>query len=262
MPGSLVLDAEGIAIFAVVLIAGAVAGFVNTVAGGGSLLTLPALMLAGLPAPVANGTNRLAIVAQSISGTVAFHRQGMLPTKAIVPIVLPTVAGAIGGAALATQSPAWLLEPILIATMIGMAILMVIKPGVLPERREDEAPRSPWSPAGLAGLVLAGAYGGFVQAGVGFVLLAVLGGLLRYDAVRGNALKVVCTLVFTLPALAIFAYAGQIRWEHAVILAIGNALGSQLGVRFAVRVPAKVLRAFVVVSVVAMGGAALLKRLF
>lgn len=253
------LPAESLALHAALLGAGIAAGFINTMAGGGSLLTLPALMLLGLPPNVANGTNRLAVVSQSLLGVLSFHREGKLHTKAMVPVTAPAVLGAIAGAVVAAIAPPEILEPVLLGTMIAMALVMLLMPKLV-MAEPDEVPRSPWKhfPSWL-GLFGAGVYGGFVQAGVGFVLLAVLGGLLRYDAVRANALKLVCTLVFTLPALAIFVVAGQVEWIPAVLLALGTMMGSFLGVRFAVKANRRVLHAIIVAMVIASCVAAFLK---
>jgi uncharacterized membrane protein YfcA len=105
----------------------------------------------------------------------------------------------------------------------------------------------------------AGLYGGFVQAGVGFVLLAVLGGVLRYDIVRANALKLVCTLVFGSVALGVFAVAGQVEWKLAALLAVYTVIGSQLGVRFALRARHDIIRWIMFAAVVATCVAAMLK---
>ncbi|HJL14229.1 MAG TPA: sulfite exporter TauE/SafE family protein [Sandaracinaceae bacterium LLY-WYZ-13_1] len=258
------LDPLGIApttlgLYAALVGAGVAAGFINTMAGGGSLLTLPALMLLGLPANVANGTNRLAVVTQSLSGALAFHRAGKLHTEAALPVAAPTIAGAVCGATAAAWTPVAYLEPILLGTLVVMALLMVVRPrAVLADPGEE--PRHPWKSArALLGLFGAGLYGGYVQAGVGFVLLAVLGGALRYDAVRANALKLVCTLLFGVAALAVYVAAGQVRWVPAAVLAVGTVVGAQLGVRFAVKAKAKVLRAIIFVLVVASCVAAWLK---
>lgn len=245
------LAPETVAVYAALLGAGIAAGFINTMAGGGSLLTLPALMLVGLPPNVANGTNRLAVVSQSLSGALAFHKEGKLHTDAVLPIAAPTVLGAIAGAAVAAIAPPAILEPVLLGAMVVMAFVMLLKPNLV-MAAGDEAPRSAWKHApSWLGLFGAGVYGGFVQAGVGFVLLAVLGGLMRYDAVRANALKLVCTLLFGVPALAIFVVAGQVDWIPAVLLALGTVVGSQLGVRFAVKANPKAIRAIIVVTVIA-----------
>lgn len=250
---------ESLALYAALLGAGVVAGFMNSVAGGGSLLTLPALMLLGLPVHVANGSNRLAIVTQSLFGVLAYHREGKLHTGALVSVTAPTVLGAIAGAAVAAVVPSVVLRPVLLGTMVAMALLMLLKPRVaLPE--PDEEPRSPWKhwPSWL-GLFGAGVYGGFVQAGVGFVLLTVLGGLLRYDATRANALKLVCTLVFTVPALGIFVLADQVAWIPASLLAVGTVLGAFVGVRFAIRAQGPLLRGVIVALVLVSCVAAFFK---
>jgi len=245
------VEPERIALYGLLVTAGVAAGFINTVAGGGSLLTLPALMLLGLPAHVANGSNRLAVVTQSISGVLGYRREGKLDTQAIGPVVAPTVFGAACGAGAAAYTPEWLLEPVLLGTMIVMALVTLVRPKlVLPD--ESEGPLT-WRerPSALLGLFGAGLYGGFIQAGVGFVLLAVLGGLLRQDIVRANALKLVCTSLFGVVALGIFVYADQVAWIPAAVLAVATVVGSQLGVRFAVDTSPKVLRGIVFVAVVA-----------
>jgi len=248
-----VSDPTGLALVAV---AGVAAGFVNTMAGGGSLLTLPALMLLGLPADVANGTNRLSIVTQSVSGVWLFKRSGKLAGASVGPVVLPTLVGSAVGATVASRVPASVLEPVLLVTLAAVALLTAFAPNIVAP--EGEEPRPVGLRGGL-GLFAAGLYGGFIQAGVGFVLLGVLGGLLRYDLVRANALKLVCTAIFGVVALGIFVAAGQVSWLPAVVLAGATVLGSQLGVRFALKVEARVLRRIVLVAVLASCAAALFR---
>ncbi len=253
------MEPERIALFGLLALAGVAAGFLNVLAGGGSLLTLPVLMLLGLPASVANGTNRLAVVTQSISGVIAYRRAGKLSTEALAPVVIPTILGAACGATAAAWAPEAILEPVLLGTMVVMALVMLVRPTLVAPEGE-EGPRTwrerPWALAGLFG---AGLYGGFVQAGVGFVLLAVLGGTLRFELVRANALKLVCTSLFGIVALGIFVVADQVEWISATVLAVATILGSQLGVRFAVKASPKVLRGIVFVAVVASVVAVLLR---
>ncbi len=241
---------------AVLLGAGLVAGFVNTVAGGGSLLTLPALMLLGLPATLANGTNRLCIVAQSLAGTAAYHRAGKLHTPALARVLPPTLLGSALGAYAASRAPETLLRPVLLATLVVVALLLTFRPRAVVA--EGEEPRAIDARA-FAGLFAAGMYGGFIQAGVGFVLLSVLGGMLRYDLLRANALKLVCTTIFGSVALVVFVLAAQVVWLPAALLAAATVLGSVLGVRFAVKLDPVVLRRLVLVVVVACVIGVLLK---
>jgi hypothetical protein len=239
--------------------AGIAAGFLNTMAGGGSMLTLPVLMMLGLPADLANGTNRLSIVSQSISGALGFRRAGKLDDDSIGPVLVPTALGALGGALAAAYVPPDLLKHVLLGTMLAVAVAMLLFPNAV-IAPVDSTPRRLWkSPAGLLGLFAAGVYGGFVQAGVGFVLIAVLGGVLRYDLVSTNALKLVCTLVFGLVGVGVFAVAGQVVWLPAALLAVYTVIGSQLGVRFALHVSQGVIRWIIFVAVAASCAGAYLK---
>lgn len=248
-----------ILLYSLLAVAGIAAGFLNTMAGGGSMLTLPVLMLLGLPADVANGSNRLAVVTQSLSGMLGFRRRGKLDERALLPVVAPTVVGAVAGAMLAASVPAEALKYVLLGTMMAMALVMALAPKVV-TAPEDEAPRlGSRRLAGTAALLGAGLYGGFVQAGVGFLLLGAIGGVLRYDLVRANALKLACTCIFSVAALAVFVIAGQVSWAPAALLAAATTIGAQLGVRFAVNAPQRVLRGIVLVCVLATCVAALLK---
>ncbi len=234
---------------AILAVAGVLATVINVMAGGGGMIVLPALMALGLPADVANGTYRLGVVTQSVAGTAAFHRHGKLDSASIVPILIPTILGAVCGALLATWIPRELLKPIMLVTMIAMAALIVFRKQTLIPG--DGAPLTPRDlPRSNVGLFLAGVYGGFIQAGVGFLLLGVLVGTLRHDLITANALKLVVTLAFGTVSLGIFVWAGMVSWTPAVILAASSIVGARLGVRLVMKVPATGLRWFVFVCVV------------
>jgi hypothetical protein len=159
------------------------------------------------------------------------------------------VLGAVAGALLATWIPRDLLKPIMLVTMIAMAALIVFRKQTLiaeagPSLTPSEAPRS------FVGLFFAGVSGGFILAGVGFLLLGVLVGTLRHNLVRANALKLVVTLAFGTVALGIFIWAGLVSWTPAIVLAIASIIGARLGVKLMLRVPAAGLRWFVFACVV------------
>jgi len=243
---------------AIVAVAGVLATVVNVMAGGGGMIVLPALMALGLPADVANGTYRLGVVTQSIAGTAAMRREGKLHTESIVPILIPTVLGAAVGALLATWVPREVLKPIMLGAMIFMAGLIAFRKQTLipdegPTLTPQEAPRS------FVGLFFAGVYGGFIQAGVGFLLLGVLVGTLRHDLITGNALKLVVTLAFGSVSLGIFVWAGLVAWAPAVVLALASIVGARLGVHLMLKVPVAGLRWFVFACVVATSIAAWLR---
>ncbi len=217
------------------VVVGIFAGWVNTLAGGGSMLSVPALMWLGLPADVANGTSRVAILAQGATGVLAFRRGKKLDGSLLAAVAVPSLIGAVFGAFAATFIPNAVFRPILIGTFVIMAGTLFLSPTTLAPPA-DAVPVDPKSkPFAWLALVLAGFYGGFLQAGVGFVLLAVFGGLLRIDLVRGNALKVAVIFLYSIVVVIIFAARSRVDIASGLTLAIGNALGAELGVRFAIK---------------------------
>jgi uncharacterized membrane protein YfcA len=237
------------------VVTGVISGFINTLAGGGSMLTLPALMMLGMPADVANATNRVGVLMQSVTGAKGFSDQERLDYQAILPVLVPTGLGALAGSVLASYLPVWILEPTLLTVMVIMALVMVIRPETVIPPEGTSPLKLSESPVAAIGLFLSGVYGGFVQAGVGFILIAALAGGLRYDLVRTNALKTVCTAVFSGVALLIFALRGQVWWIPGVILAIGSIAGAMLSVRFAISVSQNTLKwiLFVMVTITCAG---------
>ena len=222
---------------------GVICGVINVMAGGGSNIILPAMMMMGFPPQVANATNRIGIILQSIIGVRGFYRAGKLPTHDLPGILAPTIIGGICGSIIAAFAPHDLIKPLLLGTMLAMAGIMLFvpsvvmpPPGTVPLTVKESGPRA-WF-----WLWLGGVYGGFVQAGVGFVLITAIAGCLRYDIVRSSALKLACTLFFTLPALVIFIARGQVEWLPGIVLAAGNMIGAHYGVRLAVKVQPKTLK--------------------
>lgn len=232
-------------------LAGFLAGGINTIAGGGSNLTLPVLMMLGLPADVANGTNRVGIWLQCLTGVRAFDQHDALPRSAVVPVFIPTLSGGLGGALLAVLLPNLYLKPVLLICIMIMAVTMLIKPELIapppgtPVRSPAESRLAWW------GLFGAGVYGGFVQAGVGFILLAVLTAGLRYDLLRANALKMSCALAFTTVALGVFLIFDLVRWMPGLVLAAGAMTGAWLAVKLAVNISQPTLRRLLFVLTVA-----------
>ncbi|SIN77530.1 sulfite exporter TauE/SafE family protein [Salinivibrio sp. ES.052] len=226
---------------------GVIAGIINTLAGGGSNLTLPALMVMGMPADVANATNRVAVWLQCASGMTGFRQHNKLDTQDIIPVLIPNVIGGLCGALAAAWLPPSWVKPLLLGTLLTMTVIMLIRPATFAPPAGTPVKHVSQTPSAWVGLLLAGFYGGFVQAGVGFVLLAALCGTLNYDLVRGNALKLACTLAFTTLSLVVFIADDLIRWAPGLILAIGTMLGARIAVRFAVSANPKVLKVFLLV---------------
>jgi len=214
------------------VLAGGVAGTVDVMAGGGSFLTLPLLIFMGLPAAAANGTNRVGIVVQSLGAVWGFHRHGLMDWSSLKWAAVPATGGCILGAYAALGTSETAFKKILAVMMIVMTVWILWDP----IRRWHETHAAPPSVSNVVialGFLVAGFFGGYIQAGVGFLLLAVttLAGL---DLVKGNAVKVLTVLSFASVGLAIFAVEGAVQWTMGLALAAGRFVGGLLGVRLVV----------------------------
>jgi uncharacterized membrane protein YfcA len=213
--------------------AGLTAGTLNSIAGGGSLLTLPLLIFLGLPPTVANGTNRVAILAMTIGATASFRRRRLISRPWLAAAVPPALLGVLLGTWVAVQIGDLAFQRILAAILVLAAAWTVWHPVKAPRVGDESLPVGGALWLLRAAFFLVGAYGGFITAGVGFIVLAVTsaGGL---DLVRGNAVKVSVVMAFTLVALPMFAYNGLVDWGMGLILAAGTFTGGLVGVRLQV----------------------------
>lgn len=225
--------------------AGLAAGVLNMLAGGGSFLTLPLLLFMGLPAPLANGTNRVGILAQNLAGIWGFHRHGVLDWRWAVGASVPALAGAGIGVWAALEVPDFAFRRLLSAAMVGVTLWSMLGPAPRPRERHD----SPSHPLVAGGFFLLGVYGGFIQAGVGFLVLAVTS-FAGMDLMRGNAVKVLSVMLLTLLSLVVFAGAGAVDWPRGLALGAGNLAGALIGVRLAVVAGHAWLRRVVMATVV------------
>nr|WP_297460837.1 sulfite exporter TauE/SafE family protein [uncultured Halomonas sp.] len=207
---------------------GAVAGFINVLSAGGSMLTLPLLIFLGLSPQVANGTNRVGIVLQSISAVGGFLRAGAREIGISLRLSVPAVLGSLLGAWLALRVPDALFEAVLIVVMIVSSVMML-----LPQPRLDTRTLTVdrlTLPVYLAMFVI-GMYGGFIQVGVGVLFIAVLYRMLKIDLAQVNVFKVFIILIYTLPALALFLLNDQVRWGYGLLLGLGSMVGAWLAVK-------------------------------
>jgi uncharacterized membrane protein YfcA len=228
---------------------GVFAGTVNTLAGGGSLVTVPLLVLAGLPADVANGTNRIGVLLQSLSAWWWFRGREATSAPLGALEVVPAVIGGTLGAVLAAQ-----LDADQFAGVIGWAMLALIPTlFVRPERWAGGSGVAPaWARA--LGFLAVGVYGGFLQAGVGLFLVAALVLLSGRDLVGANAGKVALVALFTVPAVAVYAAGGLVAWAPALAVAAGSVVGGNLGARLTVAWGAGAVRWILVAVVVVTSG--------
>ena len=238
------------------LVLGYIAGVINTLAGGGSNLTLPALMIMGLPADIANATNRVGVFLQAIWGAKAFHGHGELPLHDVKGIFIPLALGGIIGALGASYVPVSYLKPVLLTTMISLSLIILIKPSIVLAEPGTIPNRVKQTPSSWVMLFFSGLYGSFVQAGVGFVLIIALAGTLRYDLVKSNALKLLCTIGFTSMALFVFILRDQVAWVPGLILASTMMLGAHHGVKLAIKAKPESLKWFLFIMTVCGSAAA------
>ena len=208
------------------LLVGLVASIINIVAGGGSYLSLPLLIATGLPAGVANATNRVGILAGNIVGSIKFARAGQLKKTDLLYYCLPAAFGGLFGAWIASQADDRSLRIVLAVLMLFGSWTVIRRP---PDKEKMEEPRP--KPALSFPLFMGvGAYAGFIQAGTGFFSLAATG-MLGHDLKRGNAIKTLMNACLTVPALIMFAGNALVNWKAGAILAIGMSVGSAIGVR-------------------------------
>ena len=239
-------------LYIAVIAAGFVAGFINTLAGSGSLVTLPLLILLGLPANIANGTNRIAILLQNAVAIKSFHRQKIINVRHALTLAVPAVLGALLGAQIAVNLDEVIMRRTIGALMVVMLIITVVRPQRWLEQTKTVATRPGWWQMILFFGI--GIYGGFIQAGVGIFLLAGLVLSVGYDAVRANGAKVVIVFCFTILALAVFVFNDQVNWTVGLILALGNMSGAWVAARMAVKRGAVFVRWLLIVVLVLSAG--------
>jgi hypothetical protein len=234
--------------YLLIIVAGLVAGFINTLAGSGSLLTLPLLMFIGLPPHMANGTNRIGIMLQTLVATLGFKKQADLNKTTTLQLGIPSVIGSIAGALLALTINADAMVKVIGVLLLVMFFFVLFKPEVwLKERTEAVLPKSTW--INFIIFFFIGLYGGFVQAGVGFFLL---GGLVLgagMDLIKANAIKNFLVFLYTPFALGIYIWWGQVDYKAGFILSIGTMAGAWLGTKSAISWGPAFLRYVVLVAV-------------
>lgn len=226
---------------------GLAAGVINAVAGGGSILTVPLLVLAGVPGNNANASNRVGILTSNAAAATAFRKLGVRGLSRSAPVIVPIVVGSLAGSIGITR-----LTDDQFERVFGLIMLPIVFLSIWPPTPKVGA--RPWPLAAtVAVFLLVGVYGGAVQAGIGLIML---GALTRsgYDLVTANNVKVVANLFLTAVALPVFVVQGKVEWVPALILAAGFTAGGWIGAHAAVKGGERFIRAVMVVAAILLAG--------
>lgn len=226
-------------------------------AGGGSLFTVPVMVFLGLPGPVANGTNRIAIIAQNIFAVGAFFRKGFSNFRLSATLALAASVGAFFGAEVGVKLEGEWFNRVVALIMVGVIVIMAMGEDKNKPRPDENAAAKNLA-LGHALMIVAGFWGGFIQIGVGFLMMPILYRVMGLDLVRVNMHKVFIALVFSVVALGVFASKVDIAWQAGIALAAGNALGGWIGAHTTIARGAE----FVKIAVYVAAGAMAVKLLF
>ena len=212
--------------YIILFLVGIVVGFINVMAGGGSLLTIPIMLFMGVPGPIANGTNRIAIIAQMATAVVAFFKKGYSDFKLSLTLALAALPSAVAGAYAGTRLEGVWFNRVVAIIMLVVMLAMAIKKG-----GETAVQASPGKPRLLLAhflMFLVGFYGGFIQIGIGFLFMPILNKTLGLDLVRVNMHKTFIISFYTTAALIVFAWQVEIFWILGLCLALGTSIGAWL----------------------------------
>jgi uncharacterized membrane protein YfcA len=231
-----------------VIIVGFFSGFINTIAGGGSLLSLPLLIFLGLPPVVANATNRVAIFVQNIFSVAGFSSKGVSAYPYSLYLGISASVGGVIGAIYAVNISGELFNRVLAVIMVLVIIYTVLdqKPQKVNKQEKMSVKHQV---VGAITFFFIGIYGGFIQAGVGFLMIPALTLINGFSLVKTNSAKVFVALFFTMASLIVFILEDQINWLWGILLAVGNAAGGWIGSRWSVDKGDVWIKRFLVVTV-------------
>lgn len=243
----------------ILIIAGVMVGFINTLAGGATIISLSVLMFMGLPLNVANGTHRIAAAFQTLTSVSTFRSSRVLDWKKGVVLGIPVIAGSLIGARVAIGINEEVFEKIVAAVMILMMFLILYKPNRWVNGKKDLiSKRLSWKQILI--FFSLGLYGGFIYVGIGYFLLAAIVLSVGYDVVRANAIKVLIVLMYVPFTIGVFLWGGMINLEYGLVLAVGQVIGAYIGAKSAVSQGAGFVRwvmvVFIILSVLHLTGIA------
>ncbi len=237
--------------YILLIFVGVLVGFINTLAGGGSSVLYPILIFMGMPIHMAIGTSRVGFVSQGIFSLAGFKSKGIFLFPFNLYVALSAMVGGLIGAWISLQTSAQNLTKILAVIMILIAVIMIVQSKIkrinLPERITGK-----WLWISFIVYFFIGMYGGFIQAGMGFMII--LAGTLinRFNLAQANSIKALIVLILTIPTLYMFAVKGHVHWQAGFAIAIGTAVGSWLTSRWSVKVNDKYVRYIITVIIVSL----------
>jgi hypothetical protein len=247
----------------VVLFAGVAAGAINAIAGGGTLISFPALLWLGRDAIAANATNTVAIWPGSLAGVVGFRRELSSVRRWLLLLVLPSFAGGALGAWLLLRTPTSTFERLVPFLILGATLLLAAQEMITRRlgfiARAHERPTAGWVTFVFAFQFLVSVYGGYFGAGMGILMLAALGLIGLTDMHQMNGLKNLLAICINGVAAVYFALSGAVIWKDVTLMAIGAIAGGLLGARLAHRLGRRFVRGAVVVIGVVMAIALLVR---
>lgn len=226
----------------VLAVAGLAAGAINSVAGGGSLVSFPAMLAIGIPTLSANATNLIAVTPGYVGGTLGYRAQLEGQGARVRRYGAVVMAGAVAGSAILLVAPASAfdaLAPFLVLVACG---LLVAQPRLARARAAGADGHDESSPVLLGAVFLGGVYGGYFGAGLGIMLLALLAVFVPEDLQRLNALKGVLSLLVSIAAAVLLGLFGPVDWTACLIVAVASLVGGRLGVVVAKRLAPQTLR--------------------
>lgn len=233
----------------VIVLAGVLVGFINTLSGGGSVISLSLLLILGLPASIANGTNRISIFFQTLSSVTSFTRQKMFDSMRPVWLSIPATIGSVLGAWMAVDVDERIIEIAMAVAMVIMVFFLFYKPDRWLKENPEllSGPLRWWQ---LAIFFCVGFYGGFIQVGVGYFLLMSLVLGIGYDLVKANAVKNLIVFLYAIFALLVFVIDGKVNYLYGLVLSAGSVIGALIASYLAVKKGAGFIRAVIVASVI------------
>lgn len=237
--------------YLLITIVGFGAAFLNTVGGGGSLFTVPILTFLGMPITLANATSRVAILSQNVFAVFGFASKKVeLPKKYSMWLCITSLIGGFIGSTLASKVNDEVFSKLFVVVMVISIVLVIFDPF---RTKNQEEKMSPGRQAiGAVIFFFIGIYGGFVQAGIGFLVIGTLSLVNNLSLVKVNYIKVFVAILYTTVSVLVFAWEGKIVWTTGLVLAVGHALGGWYASRWSVKAGEVWIKRVMIVSVLAM----------